>query len=268
MTPRPLAFLTDFGHRDPYVGICHGVIRREDQTIPIIDVSHGIPRQDVRAGALALADAAPFMPEQTVFVAVVDPGVGSDRRALAIETEDGAVFVGPDNGLLVPAARLRGGVRAAFEISESAWRLDPISTTFHGRDIFAPVGAKIAAGAPVVESGVAIEHDNLVEIPAPKIEWSGDAVATSVVGIDDFGNVRLAGRLRDLGSIYRGDRVEVTAGQRTVRATAAATYADGSDGSLLLIEDSTGSLSLSISGGNAAADLKISSGDAVRIRRI
>ncbi len=267
MTPRPIALLTDFGHRDPFVGICHGVILKQDPTIPIIDVVHGIPHHDVRAGALALLDAAPFMPEETIFVGVVDPGVGSDRRALAVECADGSIFIGPDNGLLVPAIVNRGGATAAFEISDSPWRLSPVSGTFHARDIFVPVAAKLAVGAPLVEAGVAIDHDKFVELPVPSVEWSGDAVATTVLAVDDFGNVRLAGRFSDLGNVFRGDRVELITNDRKLPAVAAAAYSDGTNGGLLLIEDSTGSLTIAVNRGDAARALSVSTGDRLHIRR-
>lgn len=267
MTPRPIALLTDFGHRDPFVGICHGVILSEDPTIPVIDIVHGIPRHDVRAGALALLDAAPFMPEATIVVGVVDPGVGSERRALAVECANGSIFIGPDNGLLVPAIVNCGGAAAAFEISDTPWRRSPVSATFHARDIFVPVAAKLATGAALVEAGVAIDHEKLIELPMPSVEWSGDAVATTVLAVDDFGNVRLAGRFADLGNVFRGDRVELITSERKFAATAATAYAEGSNGGLLLIEDSSGSLTVAINRGDAARALSVSTGDRLHIRR-
>jgi S-adenosylmethionine hydrolase len=267
MKPRPIALLTDFGHRDPFVGICHGVILREDPTIPLIDIVHGIKRQDVAAGALALADAVPYMPADCVFVAVVDPGVGGTRRAVAVQTEDGSIFVGPDNGLLAPAIELRGGATNAYEISQTPWQLTPLSNTFHGRDIFMPVAAKLATGSPISESGEAIDPGELLRLPEPRVEWSGDAVSTSVIAVDEFGNVRLAGHFSDLGNIYRGDRLNVTAHGRSRPTRASSTYTDGDAGSLLLIEDSTGSLTLAINEGDAATELGVQTGDNVRISR-
>ncbi|MFT4048593.1 MAG: SAM-dependent chlorinase/fluorinase [Solirubrobacterales bacterium] len=266
MTPRTVAFLTDFGLNDPFVGICHGVILSEDRSIPIVDVTHSVPRQNVRAGAQTLADAAPFMPAETVFLAVVDPGVGSDRRAVAIATADGSILVGPDNGLLTIAVEIRGGARRAFEISESDWCHETISPTFHGRDVFAPVAAKLAGGASIEESGEEIPPDSLVTFRAPRAEWSGDALATSVIDVDDFGNVRLAGNLRVLGDIYRGQAFEVRTEAGRAEAMAAATYSDGHKGNLLLIEDSTGALALCVTEGSAAEQLKLAAGDKVRLR--
>lgn len=265
--PRPVALLTDFGHRDPYVGICHGVMLRIEPALQIIDITHGVRRQDIDAGAIALAEAAPYMPEGTVFVGIVDPGVGSDRRALAIEAENGSFFVGPDNGLLAPALKESGGAVAVWEISNSAWRLEPVSNTFNGRDIFAPVGAMIAAGASPGDGGESISVDRLVSMPEPRVEWSGDAAVAPVTSIDTFGNVRLAGRLTDFGKIYRGDRVEITAGDRTRSAVAAASYAEGEPGALLLVEDSSGALTLAVRGGDAAELLGLAVGERVRISR-
>lgn len=267
MTPRPIALLTDFGHRDPFVGICHGVILRENPTIPIIDITHGIARQDVRAGAVALEDAAPFMPDDCIFVGVVDPGVGSDRRALALETEDGAVFIGPDNGLLLPGANARGGVRAAFEISDSPWRLEPVSSTFHGRDIFSPVASKVAAGAPLVECGAAIGHDELERLQLPTTGVIDGDLTTAVLAVDEYGNARLGATLGDIGPLEFGAAIEVDTDDMRRQATYVRSYADGERNEPLLIVDSTGSLSVVLNGGDAAASLRLTPGKVVRILR-
>lgn len=267
MSPRPIALLTDFGHRDPFVGICHGVILREDPAIPIIDITHGIARQDVRAGAVALADAAPYMPADCVFVAVVDPGVGSDRRALALETQDGSVFIGPDNGLLIAGADVRGGVRAAFEISESPWRLEPVSATFHGRDIFTPVAAKISAGARPVESGAAIDHDDLTELPNPTTGVIDGELTTAVLAVDDYGNARLAATLDDIGQLSFGDAVELDTDDMRRHATYVRAYADGARNDPLLLVDSSGSLAVVVNGGSASETLRLTPGKVVRILR-
>ncbi|MGB3952653.1 MAG: SAM-dependent chlorinase/fluorinase, partial [Solirubrobacterales bacterium] len=143
---RSIAFLSDFGTGDRSVGICHSVIRGIDATLPIIDLSHAIAPQDVRGGAIALTDCLAYLPPGAVVLAVVDPGVGAQRRAVAIETASGLTFVGPDNGLLAPAIELGGGAVAVAELSNSPWRIEPVSSTFHARDIFAPVAARLAAG--------------------------------------------------------------------------------------------------------------------------
>lgn len=267
MTPRPIALLTDFGHRDPFVGICHGVILREDPAIPIIDVTHGIPRQDVRAGAVALEDAAPFMPEGCILVAVVDPGVGSDRRALAVDAEDGSVFIGPDNGLLIPAAEACGGVRSAFDISDSPWRLEPVSATFHGRDIFSPVAAKIAAGSPLIEAGVAIDVDSLERLQLPTTGVIDGELTTAVLAVDEYGNARLAATLDDVGIIKFGEALEIDTDDMRRQVTFVRAYADGEPNEPLLIVDSTGSLAVVFNGGDASARLRLTPGKVVRILR-
>lgn len=267
MTPRPIALLTDFGHSDPFVGICHGVIARVDPAIPIIDLTHGIERQDIRAGAVALLDSIAFLPDDSVIVAVVDPEVGSERRALAVEAVDGMVFVGPDNGLLGGAIAARGGAKAAFEISHSPWRLEPVSDTFHGRDIFSPVAARIAAGAAIVECGVAIDHEDLVSLELPQSTTIDGDLTTAVLAIDHYGNVRLAATPSDLGPIEPGTAIEIDTDDMRRQVVYARTYAEAEVGDPLLLVDSTGSLSVSVSGGSAAQLLRLEPGKVVRIIR-
>jgi S-adenosylmethionine hydrolase len=264
---RPVALLTDFGLSDPFVGICHGVILREDPGIPIIDLTHGIARQDIRAGAVALADSVPFLPDDAVVVGVVDPGVGSDRRAIAVETADGMIFVGPDNGLLMAAIESRGGAKAAFEISGSPWRLEPVSSTFHGRDVFSPVAARLAAGAAIVECGVAIDHHALVAFELPKSSMLDGELTTAVLAIDQYGNARLAAAPGELGAIELGSTVELDTDDMRRQAIYARTYAEAPNGEPMLIADSSGSLSISVAGGNAAALLRLEPGKVVRILR-
>ena len=152
---RPITFLSDYGLRDEFVGVVHAVIATIAPEARVIDLSHGVPRQDVAAGARMLARSLPFAPAG-VHLAVVDPEVGARRRAVALLTaEDERMLVGPDNGLLLPAADRFGGVAEAVEISASPWRLEPVSATFHGRDVFAPVAARLAAGEPLGRGGPA-----------------------------------------------------------------------------------------------------------------
>jgi hypothetical protein len=263
---RTVAFLSDFGHRDPFVGICHAVIAGVDPEIRVIDLTHGIDRQDIRAGAVALADAVPFLPSDSVVVAVVDPGVGSDRRALAVVSRDGLVFVGPDNGLMWPAIELAGGADAVFEISRSEWRLEPVSDTFHGRDIFSPVAARIAAGDDPSDAGTVVEADSLVALELPRAEMVDGELTTAVLSIDEFGNARLAATADDLpDDIAVGENVEIDTDQLRRLALFAQAYADAENGDPILIVDSTGSLSVSINGGDAATDLRLEPGKVVRI---
>ncbi len=267
MALRPVALLTDFGHRDPFVGICHGVILREDPAIPLIDLTHGIDRQDIRAGAVALFDSVPFLPDDAIVVGVVDPGVGSDRRAIAVESGEGMIFIGPDNGLLMSAIESRGGVKSAFEISGSPWRLEPVSETFHGRDIFSPVAAKLATGAAISDAGEAIDAGELVDLDLPQAAMIDGDLTTAVLAIDHYGNARLAATPTDLGDFEFGSPIEIDTDDMRRQAIYARTYADAENGDPMLLVDSTGSLSISVNGGDAAKLLRLEPGKVVRILR-
>ena len=176
----------------------HGVIAGICPDARVIDLTHGIPRQDVRAGATVLARALPYMPAG-VHLAVVDPDVGAQRRALALRTaEEGRLLVGPDNGLLTPAAERFGGVAEAVEISASPWRLEPVSATFHGRDIFAPVAARLAGGAPLASAGTPLDPAELVALERTRAAPGGGALVAHVVGIDGYGNATLDAAHDDL----------------------------------------------------------------------
>src|SRR5215212_2945696 len=176
MPARPITFLSDYGLADEFVGIVHGVIAGICPDVRVIDISHGVPRQDVRVGALMLARALPYVPAG-VHLAVVDPEVGARRRAVALRTaEEDRLLVGPDNGLLIPAARRFGGVAEVAEISTSPWRLMPVSATFHGRDVFAPVAARLAGGARLAAAGEPIEVGELVSFDQTQPRREADAL--------------------------------------------------------------------------------------------
>ena len=268
--PRPVTFLSDYGLADEFVGVVHAVIARLCPEARVIDLAHGVPRQDVLAGALTLARALPYA-TAGVHLAVVDPEVGARRRALALRTvEEDRLLVGPDNGLLVPAAERFGGVLEAVEISTSPWRLQPVSATFHGRDVFAPVAARLAAGEPLAEAGTPLEPAELVrlDIPAPRAQ-AGVLVAT-VTGTDRFGNVMLAAGHADMtaGGLVLGQPVAARAHGRRVRGVVARTFSDTRQGGLLLYEDAGGALALAVNGGDAAALLGVRRGDEVRLERL
>src|SRR4051794_11508938 len=190
--PRPITFLSDYGLADEFVGVVHGVIARLCPDARVIDITHGVPRHGVLPGALALARALPFMPAG-VHLAVVDPEVGARRRAVALRTaEEDRLLVGPDNGLLMPAAERFGGCVEAVEISTSPWRLEPVSATFHGRDLFAPVAARLAAGEPLAEAGEPMDPSELVPLGLPRARTEPDgSVVAHAVFVDGFGNVGL-----------------------------------------------------------------------------
>ncbi|HEX8103318.1 MAG TPA: SAM-dependent chlorinase/fluorinase [Solirubrobacteraceae bacterium] len=289
MTARPIAFLSDYGLADEFVGVVHGVIARRCPEARVIDVSHGIPRQDVRAGALVLARALPFMPEGSVGLAVVDPEVGARRRAVALRcAEEDRLLVGPDNGLLLPAAERFGGVVEAAEISTSPWRLEPVSATFHGRDLFAPVAARLAGGAELADAGRPLDPDELVALPFTRAALDGDALVAHAVLADGYGNVQLDATVADLAGlgVKLGGVVEVSARRpaaprRTTLTAAdavaegaparqvrfARTFADVGPGEVLLYEDPSRVLALAVNGGDAAAAFGVRPGDEVRLRR-
>src|SRR3954468_13978679 len=164
-----ITFLTDFGLEDDFVGTCHGVIARIAPELRVIDITHGIRPGRILQGALMLANTLAYMPEG-VHLAVVDPGVGGQRRPLALRDVSGRVYVGPDNGLLLPAAERFGGVAAAHEIANPAYALDQVSRTFHGRDLFSPAAAHLALGVPLGELGPPIDTQELVRLAPPQPE--------------------------------------------------------------------------------------------------
>jgi S-adenosylmethionine hydrolase len=266
---RPVTFLSDYGVADEFVGVVHAVIAGLCPEARVIDIGHGVPRQDVLAGALMLARALPYAPAG-VHLAVGDPEVGARRRAVALRTaEEDRLLVGPDNGLLVPAAERFGGIAQAVEISASPWRLEPVSATFHGRDLFAPVAARLADDAELAEAGPPLEPDELVRLELPTARVEHGALVVAVTGTDGFGNVMLAGTHGDLGAagLTLGRAVAARAGGRRVRGVVARTFADVAPGDLLLYEDAGGALALAVNGGDAAALLGVRGGDELRLER-
>jgi S-adenosylmethionine hydrolase len=265
---RPITFLTDFGLQDDFVGVCRGVIKRIAPDAEVLDITHGIPPQQVLQGALVLANTLPYMPEG-VHLAVVDPGVGSDRRAVAVRSGDGRLHVGPDNGLLLPAVEKLGGPDGAWLLENEEYRLHPTSRTFHGRDVFAPAAAQLALGLDPAELGPSIAVDDLVRIDHPEPEIGGSRIQATVLYVDRFGNValNLTREHASTAEIEPGVRVELAVGGESYFAEATRTFADAQRGELILFEDSYGSLAIAITGGDAAATLRVRSGDAVRITR-
>ena len=262
-----VTLLTDYGRDDDFVGVCHGVIRRIHPEAEIVDVTHGIERYAVRQGALVLRNTLRYMPAG-VHVAVVDPQVGTERRALALSTNDGRVLVGPDNGLLSLAWERCGGVDRAVDITRSPHRLEPVSATFHGRDIFAPVAAHLAAGAELADAGDPLDPDTLQRVELPEPRDDGGAVVAHALVIDHFGNVGLNvdhDRLAGTG-ITLGGRVEVHAAGESYTATYAQTFADVSPGELIVYQDAYRALALAINRGDAAGTLGLAPDAEVRLR--
>jgi S-adenosylmethionine hydrolase len=260
-----ITFLTDFGLQDDFVGTCHGVMARIAPEARVIDVTHGIPPQAILQGALVLRSTTRYMPVG-VHLAVVDPGVGSHRRPLAVRTADGRTFIGPDNGLLMLAADERG-IDAAYELVDERYRLPDVSRTFHARDVFAPAAAHLAAGVAIDALGPPIDPSNLVRVSVPDPRVGKSQIAARVVGVDRFGNVATnmsTDHVAGLG-IARGDRVEVRLTFERYYAVLADTFADAAPGELILYEDSYGLVTLAISNGNASRLTGVDVGDELRI---
>jgi S-adenosyl-L-methionine hydrolase (adenosine-forming) len=257
-TPRPITFLSDYGYEDEFAGVCRAVIAQIVPGAPVIDLTHGIARQDVRQGAIALANALPSCPPG-VHLAVVDPGVGSARRAVAVAASEARFLVGPDNGLLSRALDRLGGPLGAVELSRSPFRLEPVSATFHGRDLFAPVAAHLSLGARLEEAGEPIDPGSLatLELPAPRV--SAEGVVANAIHTDRYGNVmlNLDGSMLAGGPLREGHRLEVRAPDGRFEALWARTFADVPAGELLLFEDSSGAMALAVSGGSAAGLLDL-----------
>jgi len=259
-----ITFLTDFGLQDDFVGTCHGVIATIAPDARVIDVTHGVRPGHVLQGALVLANTLPYMPAG-VHLSVVDPGVGSGRRPLALRDREGRLHVGPDNGLLLPAADAFGGVAQAHELANADYSLQPVSRTFHGRDLFAPAAAHLAGGVPLEDLGPPIDPEALVRIEIPQPEVGQNRIRAVALVVDRFGNVALNLRREHLADaeLAAGTRVElITRGERFY-AVSARTFADAPRGALILYEDSYGSLALAVSRGSAAQLLRLEEGGEV-----
>ncbi len=261
-----ITFLSDYGLEDDFVGVCHGVMARICPIARVIDLTHGVARHDIRGGALALAGALPYLPVG-VHLAVVDPDVGASRRAVALRLADGRLLVGPDNGLLWPAAAAGGGIVGAVDIAHSPFRLEPVSATFHGRDIFAPVAAHLAAGVAPAQAGGPLDPDDLVRLDLPRPRFEDGALLAHAVYIDRFGNVQLDAVHADLTDtrLKLGRGVSIEHAGAVHEGHFARTFADVAPGELLLYEDGARRLALAVSLGDAARRLGVEIDDELRI---
>ena len=269
-----ISFLTDFGP-DSAAAICRGVMLSIARDAQIVDISHSVKKYAIRDGAFLLHAALPWMPVG-VHVGVVDPGVGTMRRPIGIQTGRGDVLIGPDNGLLVPAADKLGGIREARVLENRAWMLERTSTTFHGRDIFSPIAAHLAIGGEFAEVGPVIDPASLVAIRFPEPAVGDGVLHSSVVYVDSFGNLRLAGEAADLARAVgelapgRSLRVEFGAanGSGPIVETVpwARTFGDIPTGEPLLYEDSSGRLGYADNQADVARRLGIGVDRPVTIR--
>jgi len=255
-----LTFLTDYGLEDAFVGVCHGVASQIAPDLRIIDITHLIPLGDIRRGAAVLAQAVPYFPP-AVHVAVVDPGVGTARRAIAVEA-GGSVFVGPDNGLLSAAVTAAGGAARAFSLTNTALWLDTGAATFHGRDIFMPVAARLAAGVPLDDAGDPVEVTSLVSLPRPECRLAGNMAHVEVVTVDGFGNVQLSlpGADAPRAGLTPGAAVTLAWDGTQITVPFVRTFGDVAPGEVLCYRDSGDWVAIAMSGGDAARRLGLRAG--------
>jgi S-adenosylmethionine hydrolase len=264
-----ISFLTDFG-LDTAPATCRGVIWSICPDARINDLTHSSRQFAIRDGAVLLWSSLPYQPIG-VHLVVVDPGVGTARRPVALQVERGDVLVGPDNGVLLPAAERLGGITAAHMLENEALFRHPVSDTFHGRDIFAPVAAHLAKGVPITDVGSAIQPGELVQLTLPEARLEDGTLVTSVLFVDRFGNCRLAGESADVkalrGSLAPGDRFEVSIGDRNEPMPWQTTFGAVGAGELLLYDDADyAGLAIGRNLGSAAEELGLANDVDVRIR--
>lgn len=263
-----ISFLSDFGLDDEFVGVVHGVVARIAPEVRVIDVTHGIRQGDVRAGALALLRAVQYLPEGVV-LAVVDPGVGTQRRAMACRTARG-FFVGPDNGLLAPAVAMVGGADKFVALENPEFMLPSAGSTFHGRDVFGPAAAVLASGeATIDELGPEIPPGQVAPLLLPLVEHEGGVVSGEVWWVDTFGNAQTNVSREDFEQLglAEGTDVILQVGGSSFTLTWAPTYGAVEPGEALLVVDSHGLVAISVRGGSAIDDLPIDAGVAVQFRK-
>ena len=261
----PISFLSDFGLVDEFVGVVHGVLAKLAPASPVLDVTHHVPRGDVRAGALAMTRAIQYLPEGVALM-VVDPGVGSERKALALETNWG-FFVGPDNGLLSPAVALVGGASKIVSIENPEAMIPSPGATFHGRDVFAPAAGLLASGEAAIDDlGPVLDGSDVTPMLLPLAEVDGGVVSGQCWWVDGFGNAQTNVGPDDLAQVGAapGTDVSVSIGATTHHLPWVSAYSDGPEGSALVHVDSAGLMAIAINGGSAAEELRITAGVNVR----
>jgi S-adenosyl-L-methionine hydrolase (adenosine-forming) len=262
---RPITFLSDYGYADEFAGVCRAVIARIEPGAQVIDISHGVPRHAVRQGAVLLANAVPFTPAG-VHLAIVDPGVGSERRPVAVRAaQEDRILVGPDNGVLSLAIDRLGGATEAVDLTASPFCAETVTHTFHGRDIFAPVAARLAGKAKLRDAGESVDPRALtrLELPVPRVY--PDRVVAHVIYIDGFGNATLnldPGQAAE-GFLELGGQLRIEAGTSRLGARFAQTFADVGSGEALVYEDSSGAMALAVNRGSAAERLGLAPDDEV-----
>ena len=258
-----ISFLSDYGLADEFVGVAKSVIRSVAPEVVVVDITHDISPHDVRAGGLALARSAQYLMPGVV-LAVVDPGVGGDRRAVAVEVGDGAsVLVGPDNGLLAPAVAMVGGASRAVELTAEHYHLASLGPTFAGRDVFAPVAAHLCLGADLADVGTPVPVHSLTPGVVPVSRVDGERVLAEVLWIDRFGNLQLNLDPADIEPL--GDELRLTAGDVGRNARRVSSYSQLGSSELGVLVDSYGLVAVAANRGSAALELNCMEGDSITV---
>ncbi len=255
-----MSVTTDYGTEDGFVAACEGVMAVIAGHARIIHVTHAIAPGDVRRGAAVMAQILPYLPP-AVHVGIVDPGVGTERRAIAVAAGEG-VLIGPDNGLLLPAADALGGLDAAYQLADSRFWLPAVSRTFHGRDVFCPAAAHVAAGVAPAELGPPVSIDQLVRLPPPTVEAVPGRVTAEVLGVDHFGTLQLAATRAalDAAGLHPGQTVDLVTGDERTQAVVGSTFADAPAGHLVVLVDSAGYVAVAVNRGSAQQRLRAAAG--------
>ena len=259
-----ISFLTDYGHTDEFVGVCKSVIAQLAPGSLVIDITHDLPPHDVRAGSLALVRAVQYLADGVV-LAIVDPGVGTARRAVAVAAGS-LIFVGPDNGLLAPAVAMLGGATAAVELDNTEFHLAAPGPTFAGRDIFAPVAAHLSSGVAMDRFGAKIDPVTLLPAVLPLTRTEGDELLAEVLWVDRYGNAQLNVDPADIADL--GDAVALRWGTTNRTAHRARTYGDIKTGQIGLVIDSYGLVSICLDQRSASAELGLAPGVAVALAAV
>jgi S-adenosylmethionine hydrolase len=263
-----ITFLTDYGLENKFVGVCHGVMAQIAPESRVLDVTHLVPRGDIRHGAEIFRQAVPYLPD-AVHLSVVDPGVGTGRKPVVLVVGN-HLMVGPDNGLLLRAAEDLGGIDAAYSLDNLRLRPDRVSHTFHGRDIFAPAAAHLASGVAPAECGAAIAVADLVRIPDPTRQRDGETFHGEIVVEDRFGNLQtsLDASFLATGGITEGCQLEVTSDDTTTTVPFVQTFGSVAEGEPLAHIDSADRLAVAVNLGNAATMFAIHEGQAFTLKRV
>ena len=261
-----VCFTSDFGLGDEWVGVVHAVMMVRAPAVRIVDISHAVAPYDVREGAVVAASAVAQLPGLTHLV-VVDPGVGGSRHDIALRTADGTVLVGPDNGVLVPAALRAGGIASAISIDPARVCEGEPAPTFHARDVLGPAAAVVATGTPIEELGESLDPATLAPAPFAPARSEGRFLVSEVLDVDRFGSVRVGVTAADIeGGVAPGDPVEFSAGHTALHLLFGRTFSDVAEGEPVAMFDSTGWFTLSVNAGSAAERYGFAPGVPVRLR--